>query len=300
MITHRVTEPAPRVVLDVWDPSYLDVDFQREAIRALHDEHGRPEQQFGVYLLDGLDPRSGLGRSVELERFGEAFANDRSMLRDLYGAYEDVGTTELCCVVDHVELRPAGVMRLIRNTVEYGSRTVDDLLAGGENGWSLEVEDLWDRAPLAAESLDEIVDVPTLAVARDYQSGRDVAGISRAICASVFHRVLSSGAQTMLCAFERIPAMLVQAFTGDFWNEFDGIPAKPYYGAPDTLPMWANPRDYLERIHTTRPDLYAKFVMLEGLSEKYHFAWPDGMPVSALAEEPVIDLRERDRVADRA
>jgi len=309
VITHRVADPSPRVVLDVWDPSYLDPDFQRDAIRDLHAAEGNPEQRFGVYLLDGLDPRSGLGRAVELERFGEAFANDRDLLRDLYGAYEDVGATELCCVVDHEELRPAGVMRLIRNSVEYGSRTMDDLQADGENGWSLELDELWDRAPLAASTLDEIVDVPTLAVARDYQSGRDVAGISRAICASVFQRVLSTDVETMVCAFERIPAMLVQAFTGDFWNEFDGVPARPYYGAPDTIPMWSNPREYELRIRTTRQDLYDKFVLLEGLAERYHFAWPDGAPQwepleaevdlrDRAEDEEVVDLRQYDPVTN--
>lgn len=286
---HNIDNP-PEIRVDVWDEEFLNDEYVSSAIAELHRREGSPDKPFGVYFLDGLDPRSAMGRMVEIERFNDSFANDVAFLKGLYSSYEDAGVTELVCVADHVNLKPAGVMRLIRHSTRYGCRTMDDLCATGENGWGLTADQVWAAASFAATEPEDIIDIPTLAVAHGYQSGRDLDGITRAICAGVFQRALSAGVLTMVCAFERIPSILVQAFTGNYWNEFDDVPSRPYYGAADTIPMWANPRDYEYWTRTQRQDLHDVFIGCAGL-EKYHFAWPHGVPVwSPNSEHDVVDL----------
>lgn len=290
MIT-TLSDQRPQVVANVWSPEYFEEEFLRFAILDLKREHGDPEHPFGVYILDALDPRSCLGRVVELERFGGQFGNDLAMLRDLYVDYEDCGNSELCIVVDHLELRPVGVIRLTRHTEEFGSRTIDDLLALGENGWGLSKEELWTRAPLAAKDLNGIVDVPTLAVSVGYHGNDALDSISRALSACMFKRILSCGSESMICALDRIVAALVQSITGNFLGEFEGIGPQPYYGSPGTIPMWSNPREQLLRIQTSEPELYERFVLLKGL-DKYFFAWPEDTATWEEIDELVIDLRD--------
>ena len=291
MITTIVGHKPPVVVKDVWSPEFFTEEFHRSAILDLIRENGSPDQPFGVYMLDALDPRSSLGRAVELERFSGEFGNYRTMLRDLYVDYEDAGTSELCVMVDHTALRPAGVIRLTRHTKEFGSRTIDDLLAQGENGWGLSIEDLWLRAPLAANDLNGIVDIPTLAVSVGYHGNSALDSISRALSACMFRRTLSSEAESIICGLDLVVASLVQSFTGHSLGEFEGIEPQPYYGSPDTIPMWINPLEQLLRFRTSEPELYGKFVLLNGL-ERYFFAWPEDTATWEEINDRVIDLRD--------
>ncbi|NLA36430.1 MAG: hypothetical protein GX868_12220 [Actinobacteria bacterium] len=278
------------VLLDVWDPKYRTAEYLGEAIDSLRTEHGNPSQRFGVYVIAGLDPRSGLGRAVEVERFGESYENDVHLLRDLYGDFEDAGVTELICVVDHEERRPCGVIRLVRNTAELGCRILNDLQAHGDNGWGMTWEEIAAASDFAARTPEEIIDIPTIAVSKAYQGHREVDGISKALYAMVFQHALRSSAETWVCSLERVPYILVQVSSVYVMNEFRGVESKPYYGAPDTVPLWSNFRHHEAYLRKYHPSAHAMFTHSDGLTERYYFGFSEPAQWEPLSEE-VIDLR---------
>lgn len=286
-----LTDGAP----DMWADEYRTPEFLAEAIRSLRSEYGDASEPFGVYFVDGLDPRSSLGRAVELERFGESFENDVDLLRTLYGGFEAVGATELICVVDHEELRPAGVIRLVRNTREAGCRILNDLQADGENGWGLTWEEILERSDFAATDPTDILDIPTIAVATAYSGASRADSVSKALFGAVLRRALMGDAVTWVCSLERIPYILVQAAGRDVMHEFDGVEAKAYYGAPDTVPLWANFREYEVGLRRDFPESWAWLVGNEGL-EQYFFGYPEGKFSYEPLDGAVIDLRRYEPV----
>lgn len=290
-VFRRMADPGPRVS-DPWAEEYRTEEFMAGAIAELRRAHGDPEQSMGVYFLDGRDPRSSLGRAIELERFGESFANDVPLLRELYGEFENAGVTELICVVDHERGRPAGVIRTVRNTDEHGCRILNDLQKVGPNGWGLTWDEIQSRADFLATEPLEILDIPTIAVGKDFAGSRKLDGVSKALSASVLQHALRSEAVTWVCSLDRIPYQLIQAYGGDVMEEFEGIEGQPYYGAEDTVPLWCNLIPYEERLRTTRPDLYCWLIDCQGL-EDYFFAWPE-----TLVE--VIDLTDTAMAERRA
>jgi hypothetical protein len=278
--------------VDVWADELRTPEALAEAIASLRSEFGDPPQRFGVYFVDGLDPRSALGRAVEVERFGDSFANDVEMLRGLYGGFEQAGTTELICVVDHEEQVPCGVIRLVHNTADHGCRILNDLQADGENGWGLTWDDIVAASDFAATTPDEIIDIPTIAVAKGYQGASKIDGVSKALYSGVTQHALRSDAVTWVCSLERIPYILVQASTHDVMHEFDGVPAKPYYGAPDTVPLWANFREYEAYLRVVDPRMHAAYTRGDGL-DQYFFGWHDEPQWEPIDLE-VVDLRTYD------
>jgi hypothetical protein len=288
----RLADPGLRVN-DPWAPTYRQPDYLAQAIDELRAAHGDPDQSMGIYFLDGRDPRSSLGRAIELERFSDSFDNDVAMLRDLYGDFEGAGTTEMICVVDHEAGHPAGVIRLVRNTAEHGCRTLIDLQKDGPNGWGLTWDQVLAGADFLARDPLDILDIPTMAVAKDYAGSSKVDGVSKALSAGVLRYALASETVTWVTALDRIPYQLIQAYGGGVMEEFDGVGGQPYYGAEDTVPLWTNLVPYEERLRTTRPDLYAWLIDGEGL-EDYFFGWPDTLvEVIDLTDSAPADRRAR-------
>ena len=151
--------------VDLWSDEYRTDEYMRWAIESLRAEYGDPEQPMAMYQVEGTDPRSSLGRAIELERFGESFDNDADLLRDLYGTFEVAGNTQILCVVDHELGRPAGVIRTVRNTERDGCRILNDLQKEGEDGWGLTWDEITARSDFAAQRPEDIIDIPTIAVA---------------------------------------------------------------------------------------------------------------------------------------
>lgn len=282
------------VLLDLWDPRYRTDEFFATAIDELRAEHGGTARRFGVYAIDGLDPRSSLGRAVEIERFGEEFANDVDLLRELYGDFEDAGNTVMLCAVDHDARRPAGVIRTVRNTDELGCRILNDLQADGENGWGLSWDEVVAAADFAASRPEEIIDIPTVAVSKGYGRGKDVQGVSMALFSAVCHQAQRSDALTWVCSLERVPYQIVQMATHGVMQEFEGVPAKAYYGAPDTVPLWANFREWEAWLRREHPTTHA--LLFEGVGlDDYRLAFADPPKWPAPGDDDVIDLRRYER-----
>jgi hypothetical protein len=283
--------------IDLWADEYRTPEYLAWAIDDLRREFGDPEQRFGVYFIDGQDPRSSLGRAVELERFGDSFDNDVPLMRELYGEFEDIGETVFITVVDHQEHLPCGNIRTVRNTASHGCRILNDLQKTGENGWGLTWDEILARSDFAAESPEEILDVPTVSVAVKYQGARQADGVSKALYAGLMQQGVRGNYKTWVCSLDRIPYILVQAAAHDIMHEFDGVPGQPYYGAPDTVPLWANVWDYEYYLRKNFPESYAMYAYSVGLEDRYFFGFAE--PASWVAPDPeVIDLRRYDPVLE--
>jgi len=257
--------------LGLWSSEFMTDEFEAESIRSLMEENGNPEEKFGVYIIDGKDPRSSLGRKVELERFDDEFGNGPDYMKKLYGEFEDFGLTQLLVVVDHENLRAAGVIRLVRNTAEHGCRILNDLQLVGENGWGLStLDEVKNRADFAAETPEEILDIPTIAVSKDY--GSKLTAVSDALCAGVFQTSLKDGiTKTWVCSLARIPYIIIQEKTGNAFYEFAGVPSAPYHGDTDTTPLWCNLDELFDMTKSNDPSRYQKYYEGVGL-EDYFFA----------------------------
>ncbi|HLM05958.1 MAG TPA: hypothetical protein VK402_12320 [Blastococcus sp.] len=134
--------------------------------------------RFVCYRLDGRSPFADLGRRIELEVFDEAFGNDLAVMQREYGPYEDASF--FLVVMDQVLRRPAGVMRVIRNSAT-GLKTLRDI-AGEPLGIGLERF----RDFHAVDSLDATWDVGTVAVLPEY---RRSATRSRTVCLLLYRAV---------------------------------------------------------------------------------------------------------------
>lgn len=256
---------------DLWSPEYMTSEFAKVAIDSLKAEWGKPTERFGVYFLDGKDPRSSLGRMVELNRFLAEFENDADYMRKLYGEFEDAGMTELIVVVDHENSAPAATIRTVHNSKEVGCRILNDLIRGDDNNsWGLgSMSEVRSRANFAATSDDEILDIPTIAVAKGYGRSNDLGGVIAAVEAGVYQRTFYDKPEikTWVCSLDRIPYQLIQYDTHNAFNEFEGVDPHYYYGSEDTTPLWCNVREYRERLKSDHPESYAKFNDMVGLED---------------------------------
>lgn len=257
--------------LGLWSPEYMTDEFAEASIKSLMEENNNPKQKYGVYVIDGQDPRSSLGRKVELERFTQSFGNGPDFMKSLYGGFEDADKTKLLVVVDHQNLKPAGVIRMVRNTDEFGCRILNDLVMDGEDGWNLgSLDEVEKRANFEAKTSEEILDLPTIAVSEQY--GSKLTAVSDALCAGIFQTTLKDGVtKTWVCSLARIPYMIIQDKTGDAFSEFDGVSSAPYYGDNDTTPLWCNVIKLYEHIVENDEARYKKYYEGFGL-EDYYFA----------------------------
>jgi hypothetical protein len=118
-------------------------------------------RRFVCYPLSGTGRFADLGRTVELEVFGETFGNDRAEMEQEYGPYEDA--SRFFVVMDQRRRRPAGVLRVIGNSA-VGLKTLRDIA-----GEPLRISQAEVQARHAVADLDRCWDVGTLAVRPEYR-----------------------------------------------------------------------------------------------------------------------------------
>jgi hypothetical protein len=117
--------------------------------------------RFVCYPVGGTSPFADLGRRTELEVFEAAFGNDRAVMEREYGPYEQA--SRFFVVMDQVERRPAGVLRVIAHSVA-GLKTLQDI-AG--KPLRIGVRDFQEFH--AVTELDRCWDVGTVAVLPEYR-----------------------------------------------------------------------------------------------------------------------------------
>src|SRR5438128_969954 len=83
-----------------------------------------PLTPFGLYLVPSHQPEAELARSIERDVFFEYFGNTPELLAEEYGRYEQASL--FLTVMDHVRVRPAGMIRVIQPS-PAGLKTLHDL-----------------------------------------------------------------------------------------------------------------------------------------------------------------------------
>jgi hypothetical protein len=156
------------------EPRY---DMPVEEVRALSEEFieqsATPEmlkQKFGCYIVSGKDPYSNLARCVEKEVFYETFNNTAELMDQEYGPYEEHST--FFVVMDHNNVQPVGVMRVIENS-DKGLKSLVDLphtQARSNEGRVLTAETVYDAYGIDP---NKCIDIATLAILKEWRGGRE-------------------------------------------------------------------------------------------------------------------------------
>jgi hypothetical protein len=79
---------------------------------------------FACFELEGTDPYANIARQVEREVFEDSWGNDSVTMKQEYGPYDESSVFFLA--IDTQAKRPAGVLRMIRNS-PAGLKTIVDL-----------------------------------------------------------------------------------------------------------------------------------------------------------------------------
>lgn len=135
-------------------------------------------RRFVCYELPGTGRFADLGRTVELEVFGEVFGDDRALLEREYGPYEQA--SRFLVVMDQRRRQAAGVLRVIENSAA-GLKTLRDIA-----GEPLGIPQAEVQARHGIADLDRCWDVGTLAVRRGYRRS----GVRRTTLSLLLYRAL--------------------------------------------------------------------------------------------------------------
>jgi hypothetical protein len=183
-------------------------------------------RRFVCYPLSGTGRFADLGRTVELEVFGETFGNDRAEMEQEYGPYEDA--SRFFVVMDQRRRRPAGVLRVIGNSA-VGLKTLRDIA-----GEPLRISQAEVQARHAVADLDRCWDVGTLAVRPEYRrSATRRRTVSLLLYRALFVHALWEGVEHFVTAMDRHAHRSLLALGVPFVPVCDSEPFD-YIGSPCT------------------------------------------------------------------
>lgn len=168
-------------------------------------------ERFATYALKGSGRYACLGTNLEAEVFGEAFGDSQETLEREYGPYD--AHSLFLTVVDTLEAKPAGVLRVIPYDWETGHKTINDLWA------HLRIEPLH---ILQAHGINNVWpsvwDVGTLAVRKAYR-GTDVSGM---LFALLHTQAVAAGIEHIVTVLDARVLALLQGL---------GVPFEPICGS---------------------------------------------------------------------
>jgi hypothetical protein len=183
-------------------------------------------RRFVCYPLPGTGRFADLGRTIELEVFGDVFGNDRAELEGEYGPYEHA--SRFFVVMDQRRRRAAGVLRVIENS-PVGLKTLRDIADG-----PLRIPQAEVLARHGIGDLDRCWDVGTLAVRPEYRRsvtrGRTV---SLLLYRALYVHALRTGVEHFVTAMDRHAHRSLRALGVPFVPVCDSEPFD-YIGSPCT------------------------------------------------------------------
>jgi hypothetical protein len=241
-LQHAVKRPATRYELR----GNVAADLS-EQLLALHPPTSA--RRFVCYSLSGTGPFADLGRTVELDVFGEVFSSDQAEMDREYGPYEDA--SRFFVVMDQRLRRPAGVLRVIANSAA-GLKTLNDVA-----GAPLHLSPAQVQAQHALADLDRCWDVGTLAVLPEYRrvGGRTV---SLLLYRALFLHAGRHGVEHVVTIMDghahRVLLMLgipLVPLCGSEAFDYLGTPCTPLYGHVPDLPASVQAR--ARRLRRRRP-----------------------------------------------
>ena len=233
-----------------------------ELATSMWDEAGRPDQAFGLYLFDGLDPRSEVARSLEREVFRETFGNSAQLMAEEYDTYES--SSLLVCVMDHARRVPAGMVRIVFDA-DAGLKTVRDL----DRVWGRPVD-----AVLATAGIDRqrqtVIDIATMAIGSEYRGAKANGLISLALYRGQMLAMLESRTDVFIATLDLVVLDLLQQRCADPFTRFDGCEPLRYLDSPSSLPVYCHMEPWGARLAAREPDMHG--ILWEGTGTE-PFLW---------------------------
>lgn len=233
------------------------MDPLRDLTANLVGEANRSHTPFGLYVVAGDHPAAELGRAVEREVFGEVFGNTDEMLDTEYRRY-DVGSIFLI-VVDHHRLVPAGTSRILVPS-PAGHKSLHDL----ERVWGEPADEILRRSGVDIDT-DQLWDVATLAVTREYRGSSSEGLVSLALQQGIVMLASSNGIPWGIAVFDLVVLELVQTLCGRPFQTFEGIEPRRYLDSPSSLPVYCDMIEFQQRLAFTDPDMYEVLFVGKGL-----------------------------------
>jgi hypothetical protein len=228
-----------------------DSDIRRLARRVVDPSAAEP---FGVYVLRAAEPDAELGRFVERTVFLETFGNTPELLADEYAPYEP--TSIFICVIDHLRLLPAGVMRILLPS-EVGFKSLNDI----EPWWGEPARVVIRRTGLDID-LERTWDIATVAAMAEYR-GKAMAGlISIGLYQAATMMARSCGIEWTVAILDMPVYRMIRKLNIPFFG-YKGVPPLPYLGSPSNLPVWCHISPEEERrLALSNPKMYQ--ILIEG------------------------------------
>ena len=209
--------------------------------------HDRGHTGFGVYVLRHDEPGAELARSVEREVFLEFFGNTPELLAEEYGPYEQASA--FICVIDHVQRRPAGVMRVILPSPR-GFKSLHDL----ESHWGRSVDDVMERSRIDLDR-NALWDVATLAVGADYRGAASGGLVSLALFQALAMLGTRSGTRWAVAILDVVVLDLIQSEFLRPFTMLDGLSPRRYLDSPSSLPVLLDAADFESRLRFRAPSM---------------------------------------------
>jgi len=234
-----------------WD-HLPDAELRQLTQRAVAPGASEP---FGAYLFRSDESGAALGRHIERLAFLEAFGNTPDLLEIEYRPYE--ASSVFICVVDHLRMLPAGVMRVLLPSPN-GFKSLNDI----ESVWGDPAETLIERTGLTLDPT-RTWDIATLAVAPEYRGnasrGLVCMGLYQALTLAALHCDIDWFVAILdMPVFRMIRWKLRMIFAG-----YEGVAPLPYLGSAASIPAWCDVIAAERRLAATDQDLHA--ILVEGV-----------------------------------
>jgi hypothetical protein len=250
--------------------SSRDADLRRLTREVVAGDPGTP---FGVYVFDGNEPASELGRHVERTVFLETFGNTQEMLAEEYDPYEE--GCFFICVVDHLRHLPVGAMRVI-SLSPSGFKSLNDL----ELVWSEPAGVVAERTGLTMPP-ERTWDVATLAVAPDYRAKATGGLISMSLYQSVTLAARACGVDWLVAILDMPVFRLLRWRLRMVFAGYEGVAPRPYLGSLASIPAWCDLVATDRRLASVDEDLHA--ILYRGLGLEHAVRVIDGSALEQLA-----------------
>jgi hypothetical protein len=234
-------------VAPVYEYKELSPEEEARLIDALEAKKREPaEKKYEVFLVDGTAPEAQLGRSLEVEVFGEFFKNDEALMQREYSLYE--AHSKFLVVIDHENKKAAGVMRLISNS-DKGLKSVNDIAAPP---WNKPKDELFAENNIKEEDLVHAWDIATLAVSREYRGKTSVAS---ALYHGLYKGSLENGITEWVAVLDDNVLQLLEAL-GLFFSKYKDVGSASYLDSPSSTPVYANVKSMIENMSKVEPSSY--------------------------------------------
>jgi hypothetical protein len=203
-----------------------------------------PSAPFGCYLFSAEDPAAEIARALERELFLSAFGNTEAQLELEYGPYEEASL--FFVVVDHLRMRAAGMMRLIRP--DAGGAGLKSLVDLGRY-WG-EAADASRVPPADGRTWD----IATLAVAPEYQNPLGEGIVAQGLYQGVVRSCLEAKVEHLVAVLDLVVYRMTRIFYAEPFIALG--PARPYLGSAASLPVYCTLAEWEERLQIADPVIH--------------------------------------------